>query len=61
MKVAIDVDDGVKRFLERYAAARGATLEETLRGLVLSDVKKLVEGLSTEERADLLGLGRLFH
>ena len=60
MKVAIDVDDGVKRFLERHAAARGATLEEMLRGLVLSGVKKLVEGPSTEERADMLGPGRLF-
>lgn len=60
MKIAIDMDDGVKGFLEQYAAARGATLEEMLRGLILSDVKRLVEGLSTEERAEMLGLGGLF-
>ncbi|MDG7012086.1 MAG: hypothetical protein JRN11_07205 [Nitrososphaerota archaeon] len=60
MKIAVDVDDGVKGFLERYAAARDVTLEEVLRGLILSDVKRLVEGLSTEERAEMLGLGGLF-
>ena len=60
MKIAVDVDEGVKRFLERYAAARDVTLEEVLRGLILSDVKRLVEGLSTEERAEMLGLGGLF-
>ena len=60
MKVSVEIDDGVKRFLERYAAARNATLEEALRGLILADVKRLIEGLSTEERAEMLGVGTLF-
>ena len=60
MKVSVEIDDGVKRFLERYAAARNATLEEALRGLILADVKRLIDGLSTEERAEMLGVGTLF-
>ena len=60
MKVSVKIADGVKRFLERYAATRNATLEEALRWLILADVKRLIEGLSTEERAEMLGVGTLF-
>ena len=60
MKVEVEVDEGVKRFLEMYAASKGGTLDEFLRNLVASHARRLVEDMPVEERAQFLGVERLF-
>jgi hypothetical protein len=60
MEVVIEIDDEVKAFLERYAESEGGTLGELLRNLLVSHARRLLEQMPAEERADLLGVGRLF-
>lgn len=59
-RIEIEVPGPVLSFLREYSAIKDMKEDEVVRGLVIGGVRGLIDDLTTEERAKLLGLGELF-
>ena len=59
VKIEVELPEDLHRFLEEYSKIKDMTLNELLRGLLISDVRGLIDDLQEYDAIKLLKLESL--